>query len=658
MIVTLTLNPSVDRTVEVETLARGEVMRALRRAGRSRRQGHQRLTGPCRPRSADARGRHGRRSRGRAPRHAAAGDGDRDRAGPGPGRDPVQHHRRRARWDDDQVQRARRPAERRASSTRYSTRSRPPSSRPTGSSPAAACRPGRPPSFYADLVRMLAGSGTKVAVDTSGPALEAVLAAGPSLVKPNRDELAEVTGKRLGTIADVVEAAGRLRDRGAGAVLASLGADGAVLVDDDGAIHGQTPAVPPLSSVGAGDAMLAGFLAGGGDGGRRAGRGASRGVLPPCSSRAPACRRRTTSTARRSGSRATASRGRTCSPCRPDIGGGHRGTQSDEAPSRRRERDPMTATADLKHREGPGMQATIQRIGGYLAGMIMPNIARVHRLGPDHRPVHPDRLAAQRAAGRARRADDHRAAAGPDRLHRRTARPRPARRRHRRRRDDGRRGRHRRPDVPRRDDHRAAGRVPPQAARRAHRRARPRRVRDAGRQLQRRHPRASCMADPRLPGDRTDRREPGATGPATASTPSSTTACCRSCRSSSSRPRCCSSTTRSTTACSGRSASPRPLETGKSILFMIETNPGPGLGILLAYLFFGPRSLRPSAPGAIIIHFFGGIHEIYFPYVLMNPRLILAAIVGGACRRGHRGRHRCRASWPRRRPAASSPTWP
>jgi len=72
------------------------------------------------------------------------------------------------------------------------------------------------------------------------------------------------------------------------------------------------------------------------------------------------------------------------------------------------------------------------------------------------------------------------------------------------------------------------------------------------------------------------------------------------------------------------------LESGKSILFMIETNPGPGLGILLAYWFFGPRTLRPSAPGAIIIHFFGGIHEIYFPYVLMNPRLILAAIAGGA----------------------------
>ncbi|MGH8893055.1 MAG: mannitol-specific PTS transporter subunit IIC [Actinomycetes bacterium] len=68
---------------------------------------------------------------------------------------------------------------------------------------------------------------------------------------------------------------------------------------------------------------------------------------------------------------------------------------------------------------------------------------------------------------------------------------------------------------------------------------------------------------------------------------------------------------------------------GKSILFMIETNPGPGLGVLLAYMFFGPRRLRATVPGAIIIQFLGGIHEIYFPYILMKPRLILAAIAGG-----------------------------
>ncbi len=70
-------------------------------------------------------------------------------------------------------------------------------------------------------------------------------------------------------------------------------------------------------------------------------------------------------------------------------------------------------------------------------------------------------------------------------------------------------------------------------------------------------------------------------------------------------------------------------EAGQSILFMIETNPGPGLGILVAFWLFGPRRTRPTAPGAIIIHFFGGIHEIYFPYLLMKPKLILAAIAGG-----------------------------
>lgn len=71
------------------------------------------------------------------------------------------------------------------------------------------------------------------------------------------------------------------------------------------------------------------------------------------------------------------------------------------------------------------------------------------------------------------------------------------------------------------------------------------------------------------------------------------------------------------------------LEEGKSILFLLEANPGPGLGILLAYMFFGRGIAKASAPGAAIIHFLGGIHEIYFPYVLMRPLLILAAIAGG-----------------------------
>ncbi|RJG51606.1 PTS mannitol transporter subunit IICBA [Motilimonas pumila] len=70
-------------------------------------------------------------------------------------------------------------------------------------------------------------------------------------------------------------------------------------------------------------------------------------------------------------------------------------------------------------------------------------------------------------------------------------------------------------------------------------------------------------------------------------------------------------------------------EMGQSLFFLIESNPGPGLGILLAYMVFGKGTAKQTAGGASIIHFFGGIHEIYFPYILMNPRLILAAIAGG-----------------------------
>ncbi|KYC67861.1 PTS mannitol transporter subunit IICBA [Heyndrickxia coagulans] len=71
-------------------------------------------------------------------------------------------------------------------------------------------------------------------------------------------------------------------------------------------------------------------------------------------------------------------------------------------------------------------------------------------------------------------------------------------------------------------------------------------------------------------------------------------------------------------------------EYGKSMLFLLEANPGPGLGILLAYCLFGKGTAKRSAPGAAIIHFFGGIHEIYFPYILMKPMLFIAAILGGA----------------------------
>lgn len=74
------------------------------------------------------------------------------------------------------------------------------------------------------------------------------------------------------------------------------------------------------------------------------------------------------------------------------------------------------------------------------------------------------------------------------------------------------------------------------------------------------------------------------------------------------------------------------VEAGKSVMYMLESNPGPGLGVLLAYwLFSADKTTKDSAPGAIIIHFLGGIHEIYFPYILMNPVVIIAPILGNIC---------------------------
>ena len=76
-------------------------------------------------------------------------------------------------------------------------------------------------------------------------------------------------------------------------------------------------------------------------------------------------------------------------------------------------------------------------------------------------------------------------------------------------------------------------------------------------------------------------------------------------------------------------ATEQAAELGKSIMYMLEPNPGPGLGVLLAYMFFCKDTVtRDSAPGAVIIHLLGGIHEIYFPYILMNPLVIVAPILG------------------------------
>lgn len=123
--------------------------------------------------------------------------------------------------------------------------------------------PGAPDDLHATIARAVHAAGGRVAVDTSGAPLAAAIDAGPDVVKPNLHELEELVGRPLPEIADVVAASQDLRDRGVGAVLTSLGADGAVLVEADGAWHAVAPATVVRSDVGAGDAALAGFLAAG-----------------------------------------------------------------------------------------------------------------------------------------------------------------------------------------------------------------------------------------------------------------------------------------------------------------------------------------------------------------------------------------------------------
>ncbi|MEC4015287.1 1-phosphofructokinase family hexose kinase, partial [Streptomyces sp. H27-D2] len=125
---------------------------------------------------------------------------------------------------------------------------------------------GLPPEWYAELVARAHRAGARIALDTSGPALTAALGEHPDVVKPNAEELAQAVGRPLSTIGDAVKAAGELRDRGARAVLASLGADGQLLVDDSGTYFGSAPVAAVRSNVGAGDASLAGFLIAGGAG--------------------------------------------------------------------------------------------------------------------------------------------------------------------------------------------------------------------------------------------------------------------------------------------------------------------------------------------------------------------------------------------------------
>ncbi len=116
------------------------------------------------------------------------------------------------------------------------------------------------------LAEVARGAGARFALDASGPALADGLAAGPDLIKPNDEELGEILGRELTTREEVLAGCEEARARGAGAVICSLGSKGAVLVADHGRWFGTGPKVPVLSTVGAGDSLLAGFLHAGGSG--------------------------------------------------------------------------------------------------------------------------------------------------------------------------------------------------------------------------------------------------------------------------------------------------------------------------------------------------------------------------------------------------------
>jgi 1-phosphofructokinase family hexose kinase len=120
--------------------------------------------------------------------------------------------------------------------------------------------PGMPADVYADLVRSGHEAGAKVAIDTSGAPLTAAVPAGPDLIKPNLEELEELVGTSLHTIGDVRDAARRLVDGGIGTVVVSLGRHGALLVGRDDLAHASAHIERPVSTVGAGDSLVAGYL--------------------------------------------------------------------------------------------------------------------------------------------------------------------------------------------------------------------------------------------------------------------------------------------------------------------------------------------------------------------------------------------------------------
>lgn len=134
------------------------------------------------------------------------------------------------------------------------------SERPSWLVGSGSLPPGVSDDLYAGLVRRCRAAGVRVAIDASGPALRYAVAAGPDLIKPNLEELEELVDRPLNTIGDVLTASRDLVDHGVGTVVVSMGGHGALLVAQSGTAHAGAPVSSPLSTVGAGDALLAGYL--------------------------------------------------------------------------------------------------------------------------------------------------------------------------------------------------------------------------------------------------------------------------------------------------------------------------------------------------------------------------------------------------------------
>ncbi|GAA2408955.1 1-phosphofructokinase [Actinomadura vinacea] len=267
MIVTVTLNPSLDRTIEVDVLTRGEMIRArsarLDPGGKGVNVSRALLAGHVTSTAVVTVGG----PEGDQLRRLLAAEGLAVRAVPVAGRT---RSNVTIAEPGGVVTKLNEPGGR-LSDAELAEVAEAVAAESAAASWVAGCGslpPGVPDGIYAELCRRVAAAGIRVAIDSSGPALLAALPARPDLVKPNREELAEAVGRPVDRLADVVEAAHELRARGARGVLVSLGADGALLVDDDGVIAGDAPVERPRSTVGAGDALLAGFLAAGARGPR------------------------------------------------------------------------------------------------------------------------------------------------------------------------------------------------------------------------------------------------------------------------------------------------------------------------------------------------------------------------------------------------------